>query len=879
MNAKTDKPVHLSDYQKPNYLIGEAQFRFDVFETKTRVVSHLAVRRNRGVSGDALSLNGEGLKLIEVSVNGKPLSAHDYELTASHLILPNPPAEFSLEIENEIEPHRNKSLEGLYRSGDMFCTQNEPEGFRHITYFLDRPDVMTKMTTTISADRKKYPVLLCNGNLIDSGDAEDGRHFVTWQDPFPKPAYLFALVAGCLGVVTDRYKTRSGRTIQLKLYVDKGNEPKTTYAMGALKRAMKWDEDTFGLECDLDTYMIVAVDAFNMGAMENKGLNIFNSQYILADPKTATDQNYLGIESVIGHEYFHNWTGNRVTCRDWFQITLKEGLTIFRDQEFSSDMSSRSVKRISDVRVLRDHQFVEDAGPNAHPVRPSTYLEINNFYTSTVYQKGSEVIRMIHTLIGRDLFRKGMEIYFKRFDGQAVTTDDFVSAMEQASGMDLTQFKLWYEQRGTPVCHVVTRFDRDRRELECEIKQTPSAVAPPEERSPFYFPLSVGFLDEKGKDLPLELKGERSGKKGTTRILHVSEAEQSFVFKNIPYHPVPSLLRNFSAPVELVYEYTTEELMFLLTHDSDPFNRYEAARRLAALVLGELIEAHLKQEKLFAAKDLLDAFGSLLSDERLDPAFKAEVLVLPSETQLVETMNPCDFEAAHAAREFLIQAIAQAHEEEFLSVYRTLSAPGIYSLEPKAIGRRTLKNLALRYVTAIQGAEHWKLAEHQFESASNMTDELSALSVLCDLEVEARDRAIRAFYGKWKHDSLVMNKWFAVQAASKHLRVFEHVKALARDPAYDGKNPNKIRSLVGVFGQNLVRFHDVSGECYAWMADQVMAIDEFNPIVASRMTHAFQKFQKLGPRHKALMAKSLDRILGLNRLSRDVFEVISKIRG
>ena len=903
------KVKHLKDYQPPDYLISKVILHFDLDETKTQVRSGLTVSRRDSSASRApdLVLNGEQLKLLSVRLNGKPLDSKNYILTEETLTISNPPNEFTLEIENEINPSENHALEGLYLNKDVFCTQNEPEGFRKITYFLDRPDVMAKYRTTIMADQKKYPVLLSNGNPIEKGNLPNGRHFVTWGDPFAKPSYLFALVAGNLGVVKDRHTTHSGRMIDLSIYVDLGNESKCSYAMECLKRAMEWDEETFGLECDLNTYMIVAVDAFNMGAMENKGLNIFNSQYILADPKTATDANYEAIESVIGHEYFHNWTGNRVTCRDWFQITLKEGLTIFRDQEFSADMNSRPVKRITDVRLLRDHQFVEDASPNAHPIRPESYLEINNFYTVTVYEKGSEVIRMIETLIGKEIFQRGITKYFELFDGKAVTTDDFVCAMELASGRDLTQFKSWYSQAGTPICQISMDYDQAKKKVTLTVRQKPPKLAtniqsqlslrglaaqqpgrsnleseiasarlladksgaslPRNDEMLFYFPLSVGFLDASGKEI---LK---------TQVLAISKSEETFEFSGIQAKPIPSLLRNFSAPVQLEYDYSTDELLLLFCHDTDAFNRYEAGQKILTSALEQLISAHQKGESLQADKKAVEAFGLLLADEAIDLTFKTECLVLPSLVALTERMEVCDFEAAFKAREFLKREIANKHESLFKALYHKHHDPGVYRMDSVSIGKRTIKNLALGYLLMLGKDEYLAAAIKQFEQANNMTDEICALSLLCDQPEQARAQALQVFCDRWSNNPLVMNKWFAVQAASKLPNVLEEVKKLEQHSSYDSKNPNKIRALIGAFTSNLIRFHNCSGEGYRFVADKILEVDTFNSIVASRLADAFKKFRKLDEARKTIMTKELERILSQKNLSRGVFELVSKLLG
>jgi len=869
------QPIYLKDYRKPDYLIPEVELEFGLFEDRALVRSRLKIRRI--TAGDTpLVLNGENLKLMSLKVNGKPLGPADYQLTDKTLTVPKVPEELTLETETEIRPQDNKALEGLYKSGNVFCTQNEPEGFRNITYFIDRPDVMSRYQVTITAEKAKYPVLLSNGNPAGTQDLSNGRHLAKWIDPFPKPCYLFALVAGDLAVIEDTFTTKSGRVIALKIFVDRGNENRTEHAMESLKKAMKWDEDTFGLECDLDQYMIVAVDAFNSGAMENKGLNIFNTQCILANPETATDDDFEYIQAVIGHEYFHNWTGDRVTCRDWFQLTLKEGLTVFRDHEFTADMTSRAVKRISDVRQLRNFQFIEDSGPNAHPIRPASYIAINNFYTPTVYEKGADVIRMIQTLIGREAFRRGMDKYFELFDGQAVTADDFVKAMELASGKDLTQFKNWYNQAGTPLCKVVMDYDPEKRRVQLTVEQSCRPTPETKEKQPFYFPLSVGLIGKNGKDLPLELEREPAGKSDTTKVLVISKPKETFVFKNVPEKPLPSLLRNFSAPVRLEYDYSPSDLIFLFANDSDPFNRYEAGQRLAALSLEDFIKKIQNKEPLRLDPEVSKAFGRLLADFERDPALCAETMILPTVASLVEEMSVCDFTAAFQAREFLLKELAKDHEEKLSQIYRRYQALGPYSVDTKLAGKRTLKNTALSYLMYLEEKKYIAFAYDQFKEASNMTDEITALAALVHQPVPERKEALQSFYKKWHKDPVVINKWFAVQAGSKLVSVLEEVKALEKSPAFDPKNPNKIRSLYGAFAGNLVRFHDASGSGYAYLAGKILEIDKFNSSIAGRLATAFKKFAKLDKDRKALMKSELERILAQQGLSDQVYEIVSK---
>lgn len=862
--SKIPQAVHLKDYRRPDFLITDVQLDFDLFEDRAYVQSVLTLQR-QGEKGSPLVLNGERLKLLEVKLDGRVLTPSDYHLTETHLTVPIVPESFVLEVLTEIRPQENTALEGLYRSGEIFCTQNESEGFRKITYFLDRPDVMSRYTTRIAADKQKYPVLLSNGNPVERGDLSGGRHFMKWQNPFAMPCYLFALVAGNLGKAEDHFVTKSGRKVLLQIFVDRGNESKCAHAMTSLKKAMKWDEETFGLEYDLDIYMIVAVDAFNFGAMENKGLNIFNSQYILADPKSAADQNYEGVQSVVGHEYFHNWTGNRVTCRDWFQITLKEGLTVFREQEFTADMTSRPVKRINDARRLRDHQFPEDSGPNAHPIRPPSYIEINNFYTVTVYEKGAEVIRMIQTLIGRENFKKGITKYFELYDGQAVTTDDFIHAMETASGKDLTQFRLWYSQAGTPTCEVISRYESASGTLELEVKQSPGG-GPPEKKEPFYFPLVIGILDQKGQDIALPENG----------LLRISKACEKFKFSNIPQSFTLSLLRDFSAPVRLVTSQTREDLLFLLRHDTDAFNRYEAGQRLAQTCLHAMIQDIQAGRTASADFTVIEAFGRAMEEMEKDPAFLAELLTFPAQSSLLQGMGQYDFDAVFQAREIFVKEMSRTHEKKFLEFYERYHTSGVYQTDPLSIARRLLKNKALNFLTYADEENGVSLAFRQFEKAGNMTDEISALSVLCQSSSPLKEKALELFYAKWHKDPLVMNKWFAVQADSKQPKTLERVRHLEKNPAFDPKNPNKVRSLMGVFSQNLIHFHALDGTGYAWMTEKILEIDLFNPSTAAHLAQAFRYFSKLDARRKALMKEQLGRILQTPKISANTYEIVSK---
>jgi len=755
---------------------------------------------------------------------------------------------------------------GLYAAENGFFTQCEAEGFRRITYFMDRPDVMAKYTVTIHADREKYPVLLSNGNLVGSGDEAGARRRVKWQDPFPKPSYLFAMVAAKLDKLEDQFVTRSGRRVRLAIYVDPGKLDQCGFAMQALKKSMKWDEDSFGLEVDLDNYSIVAVGDFNMGAMENKGLNVFNTRYVLARPDTATDGDYLAIDRVIAHEYFHNWTGNRVTCRDWFQLSLKEGLTVFRDQEFGADMYSRPVERIREVRGLRGGQFAEDAGPMAHPVRPAAYMEINNFYTSTVYEKGAEVVRMIRTLTGAQNFRKGMDLYFARHDGQAVTCDDFARAMADAAGADLSQFMRWYDQAGTPVLEIKGEHDAAARRYALSVKQSCPPTPGQEAKLPFHIPLAVGLIGPDGRDLLAE----------GTRVLSVRQPEERFVFENVEAKPVPSLLRNFSAPVIVRHDYTEAELTHLMAHDSDAFNRWEAGQRLALGILLRGIAAAQGGRALEVPRAFAHAAARVVADSSRDPAFAAEMLSLPSENYVAEQMPVVDPDAIHAVRDALRRRLAAALREELLAVYRAYKGAGPYSPDAVSAGRRALKNSALGLLMELDDAGMRALCMKQFEAADNMTDALAALSLLAHCDCPERARALDAFYNKWKNEPLVVDKWLAVQSTTRLPSALADVKRLMAHPAFNIRNPNKVYALIGGFRGNQVRFHAADGSGYAFLAEQVIALDAINPQVASRMARGFDRWKKFDAGHQAHARAALERIRGAKGVSKGVLEIASR---
>jgi aminopeptidase N len=862
------RTIHRRDYTPPAYLIDMVHLEFELGEQETLVRSELALRRN-GSHRQPLKLDGQQLELIDLHLDGKPLPPHAFQADGDGLTIDQAPDEFSLQITTRIHPQLNTALEGLYKSGGMFCTQCEAEGFRRITYYIDRPDVMARFSTKIIADRSRYPVLLSNGNPVERGELDDDRHFVRWEDPFPKPSYLFAMVAGDLACNRDSFKTASGREVALEIYTEPHNVDKTAHAMESLRRAMRWDEEAYGLEYDLDIYMIVAVGDFNMGAMENKGLNIFNTQYVLAHPKTATDADFDNVQAVIGHEYFHNWTGNRVTCRDWFQLSLKEGLTVFREQQFSAAMGSPAVKRIEDVRILRASQFPEDAGPMAHPVRPDSYVEINNFYTPTVYNKGAEVIRMYHTLLGADGFRRGMDLYFQRHDGQAVTCDDFLAAMADANDRDLGQFGRWYSQAGTPVLDVSDDFDHATGRYTLHVQQSCPPTPGQPQKAPFHIPLRVGLIDNAGQPLPLRLAGEAAAG-GSSRVLELTEREQSFTFEGLDERPLPSLLRGFSAPVRLNYPYSDEQLAFLFAHDEDPFNRWDAGQRLVTKLLLDTLTA---ERSAGVPPALADGFRAILRDGRLDPAFVAEALTLPTEGYLGEQQPVIDPGAIHRAREELRQGLARQLFDDWMQTYLQ-HAPGDGDGDA---GRRRLKNLALGYLLAGSSEQAVELAARQFTQATNMTDQLAALSLLADADRPAADDALATFYERWRSEPLVVDKWFRVQALSRRADTLPRVRALTSHPAFELRNPNKVRALIGALcHNNPARFHDPSGAGYVFLADHVLELDRINPQVAARLVAALSRWRRFEPQRGRLMREQLTRIAAAPSLSADVYEVVAR---
>ena len=874
MRDATPSAIYLKDYRKPDYLIDTVDLEFDLQEGRTQVRSIMQVRRRKGVSESSpLVLDGQELELVSVSVNKSPRQITALLLTDETLTLTSLPDQFVLETVCIIKPELNTQLEGLYKSGSMYCTQCEAEGFRRITYFPDRPDIMARFSTRIVADKTDYPVLLSNGNLVDSGDSSGNRHWAYWQDPFPKPCYLFALVAGPLTVLEDSYRTASGRDVALKLYTEPHNSSKTGHAMRSLKQAMQWDEEVFGLEYDLDCYMIVAVDDFNMGAMENKGLNVFNTACVLARPDTATDADYDRIQSIVGHEYFHNWTGNRVTCRDWFQLSLKEGLTVFRDQEFSADLNSRAVKRIEEVRVLRGHQFPEDDGPTAHPVRPDNYIEISNFYTSTIYRKGAEVIRMMHTLIGADAFRRGMDLYFQRHDGEAVTTDDFVRAMADASNKDLSQFSLWYSQAGTPELTIKTEFDKDNRELLLTIHQHTPDTPGQSDKQPLHMPFSIACLDENGNDLPVQFANENSAPRAGTRTLELRKKEEIFRIRTAGSAPVLSLLRDFSAPVRISCSRSVDELSFLLQHDKDPFNRWEAGQQLAMGQMQALIAdpGHQVPDLVFSA------FSGVLANTDLDPALIAEIFTLPGESYLADNMETVDIDGIHFARREFIKLLAAKLEPQFIQIFESRKIPSSYDFNAVDVAQRRLNNLSLSYLMELPGPRNVDLCLGHFQQADNMTDSLSALIALSNRDCDQCRQALDDFYNKWSDDVLVVNKWLSVQAMSHLPGTLDRVRALASHEAFDIKNPNKVRALIGTFcSANQAQFHAASGKGYALLTEFVTRVDALNPQIAARLLSPLSRWKRMDGHRQALMKQALEKILSHKDLSRDVFEIASK---
>jgi len=866
--------IHLKDYKVPPFLIDKTELTFDLDESVTIVTSRLHMRRNpASKQGNApLVLDGgEDVKLVAVAIDNYQLPEAEYRIHDQKLVITATPDDFILTCETLIEPQNNTRLEGLYRSSSMFCTQCEAEGFRHITYYLDRPDVMSIFTTTIVADAAIYPVMLANGNQIEEGETQEGKRFVVWHDPFPKPAYLFALVAGNLEKIKDSFTTMSGKEVVLEIFTESHNIDKVDYAMDSLKRSMKWDEDVYGREYDLDIFMIVAVDDFNMGAMENKGLNVFNSSCLLASPETTTDDGFLRVEAVVAHEYFHNWSGNRVTCRDWFQLSLKEGFTVFRDQMFSSDMNSPTVKRVEDVSFLRTAQFAEDAGPMAHPVRPSSFIEISNFYTLTIYEKGAEIVRMIHTLLGEEAFRKGSDLYFERHDGQAVTCDDFIHAMEDASGVDLKQFSRWYSQAGTPALTVSSHYNEETASLTLNVKQmTPMTPGQPTKLA-LHMPVRMGLIGKDGQELTTQYQGVAAKE----HVLHLTQLNQSFEFKGLSQEAVPSLLRGFSAPVKLNVELEADDLLLLLSSDTDGFNRWSAAQQLAVNELTQLIEQAKAGQALSIESRLIAGFARVLKDDSLDPAMVALILTLPTASYLAELAQSIDPKAIAKARKFMKQLIAVELKSELIACYQRNQLSNTYLPTPEQMAKRQLKNVVLGYWAVNQDAAVEAAVSEQCLSSDNMTDEFSALSIAVNNELDSAQNLLAGFYDKWSHESLVVNKWLMLSASQEGPDSLAKIKALMAHPAFDLKNPNKVRALLGGFSQNIPCFHDEEGSGYAFLADLIIDLDKRNPQLASRLCTPLTRWRKMEVNLSVLMKAELERILA-QELSKDVYEVVSK---
>jgi aminopeptidase N len=880
--TKTSQPqtTLLANYLVPDYLIDSLDLEIDLAVDRAVVTATLKGRRNPAATRPeaSLYLDGQDQELLEVTLNGQTLGADDFILGTESLSITAMTDTFVLMVKSCNNPAENSALEGLYLSNGMYCTQCEAEGFRRITYFPDRPDVMTIYTTTIRADKAAYPVLLSNGNLVEAGDTGGGRHFARWRDPFPKPSYLFAMVAGDLACVEDRFTTASGREVVLRIFVEHGDESRCGHAMDSLKRSMTWDEERFGLEYDLDLFMIVAVSHFNMGAMENKGLNIFNSRYVLADRESATDVDFQRIESIVSHEYFHNWTGNRVTCRDWFQLSLKEGLTVFRDQEFTADTHSRGVQRVSDARTVRVAQFAEDAGPTAHPIRPESYIEINNFYTVTVYEKGAEVVRLIHTRVGEAGFRKGMDLYFERHDGQAATCEDFVAAMQDGSGVDLSDMKLWYEQAGTPELTVRMSHDPKARQATLQVSQRVPQTPGQGTKKPMPIPLRLGLLNRKGQELPMRLVGEAENSAPKDRVLTVTRAEQSFVFEDIEAVPVPSLLRGFSAPVKVKVDLSSEDLVLLMAHDRDPFARWDAGQRHATDLLIGLVASRAAGQQMTLNPAFTAAIEATLADDTLEPAFRAETLRLPSQTELGQAMEIADVDGIHQASGFVVEHLGEELYDRFLMIYRTTMGGQMPSeLSTEAMGRRALGNVALSYLAASGRQEGRELAWAQVDEAASMTMVMGGLDALNNIDCVERTAALAMFHERWRDRPMELDKWFALTAMSTLSGTLDAVIGLLSHPGYDLRTPNRVRAVVGSFASgNQVRFHTADGAGYRFLTDRILELEPINPQVAARLMQPLTRWRRFDKNRQGLMIEQLTRVAETPGLSKDVFEIASK---
>lgn len=871
MNSDNNPVIYRKDYQQPNFWVKSVSLGFMIEPEFTLVKSKIHFHHNTESSFHTLELNGIDLELLNISINGKKLSSDEYQLDSEILTIENVPDSCELQVENKIYPSSNKALEGLYQSGDFFLTQCEAEGFRKITFYPDRPDVMAPFDVTLVANKEKYPVLLSNGNLVGSGDLKNGKHYARWSDPHPKPSYLFATVAGDLKFIEESYLTSEGNSVQLRIYVEEENINACQYAMDSLVRSMKWDEQRFGLAYDLSQYNVVATNDFNMGAMENKGLNIFNSKYVLARPETATDSDFIGVEAVIGHEYFHNWTGNRVTCQDWFQLSLKEGLTVFRDQEFTSDMQSRAVKRIEDVRMLKAFQFAEDAGPMSHPIRPDSFIEINNFYTLTVYEKGAEVVRMYHTLLGEEGFRKGMDLYFQRHDGQAVTCDDFRKAMADANDVNLDQFELWYSQNGTPEVKVKEKFDAEKGTYTLKFKQKAPTNVSKKNYKPMHIPIKLALFDNNGRHLAVDTEGK------TETVFELTEKKQKIVFENLTEKPLASLFRGYSAPVNVTFNRDNSELLQLMKCESDSYNRWDATQVMSSHVIMSAYKALCENKDASCPDYFVQAMAHIVNDKDTDPALMAEALTLPVLKTLMVTMQDIQVDLLHKAREFIKKSLANALEVEFLSVYNQNFVEGSYKVESADVAQRSLKNTCLSYLMCTDNPDIKRLCKQQYQQANNMTDCMAALTLYVHHNAENYHELLEEFYEKWQDNALVMDKWFIIQATSPAFGTLDNVLELMNHSAFSIENPNKVRSLVGAFSSNnLLHFHQESGKGYEYLADQVIALNKINPQIASRMVSIFNSWKKFNKSRRKLMQEQLERIHNTENLTPDVFEIVEK---
>ena len=880
MKPETPRPIRLKDYRPPAYLVDKVDLDVSLDPTCTRVRSRLSVRPNPAASGRSgpLRLNGEHLELAEIAVNRKPLAKKDYKVTDVELTIARPPAKpFTLEIVTFVNPEGNTALQGIYRSNGVYCSQCEAEGFRRITYFPDRPDVLATYKVRIEADPEEAPVLLSNGNPVERGTIKGGkRHYAVWHDPHPKPSYLFALVGGDLASIASTFRTMSGRKVDLAIYVEHGKEDRAAWAMDSLKRAMRWDEERFGREYDLDVFNIVAVSDFNMGAMENKGLNIFNDRLVLASPETATDTIFEHIESVVAHEYFHNWTGNRITCRDWFQLCLKEGLTVFRDQEFTGDERSKTVQRIIDVRKLKTHQFAEDAGPLSHPVRPESYIEINNFYTATVYEKGAEVVRMIEKLLGAETFRKGMDLYFARHDGEAATVEQFIQCFEDASGIDLTQFRLWYSQSGTPELVCGLKYDKAKKTAELEVEQVLPPTPGQPNKKPFHIPFKIGLLGANGHDIDLQLE---DGEEVTDGLLSLTKRRQTFRFTDVPSRPVPSLLRDFSAPVNVTIDLDDPDYELLMAADSDLFNRWQAAATYATRTLVEIVRILGSGKSTARGQRYAKALRAAVSSDGLDPAYRAELLRLPTQADVARIIGKnVDPALIHRAHKQLSRLVGRTLGDVLEDFYKSLADKGTFSPDSESAGRRALRNSALTLLTARGGKRDLALLSKHYSGATCMTDRAHALYLLAGIGGKEGDRALQHFYDQWKGDHVVIDTWFAAQAQSPRASTLKRVEDLTRHPLFSLTAPNKVRALIGSFAAgNPVQFNRPDGKGYAFVASQVLALDAINPQIAARMLGTFRSWRALESGRRAQAHKALQRIAKTKTLSPDVKEIVSKM--